>query len=65
MKVDVTDAERNFASMSAGMNTFVMNMFASYDEQIKLLAQQVKDLSEKNSQLQKELENKECAECKS
>lgn len=65
MKVDVTDAERNFASMSAGMNTFVMNMFASYDEQMKLLAQQVKDLSEKNSQLQKELENKECAECKS
>lgn len=64
MKIDLSDAERNFASFSAGLNTFVMNTFATYDQQIQLLTETITKLREENSKLQKDLENKESSENK-
>lgn len=55
MKVDLSDAEKNFGSFNAGLTTFVMNTFGAYEEQLKLFVKANNELKEKIAALEKEL----------
>lgn len=66
MKVDISEAESNFANLVSGLSCYVMNQLQEARDTRELLISEITKLREENSQLKKELENKECSEnCKS
>jgi FtsZ-binding cell division protein ZapB len=66
MKIDISEAESNFANLVSGLSCYVMNQLQEARDTRELLIAEITKLREENSQLKKELENKECSEnCKS
>lgn len=61
-KIDVSEAERNFSVFNASLSAYVMNSFATYEDQIGQLTEALKQKTEEVSKLQKELENKESSD---
>lgn len=51
MKIDTTEQEKLFHSLSVGLTTFVSNTFAQYEEQQRLLIVQIQKLQEENGKL--------------
>jgi cell shape-determining protein MreC len=56
MKIDITEAERNFSSFVTSLSTFVMNTFASYEDNQQKLVEALKQKEEEISKLKKEIE---------
>jgi FtsZ-binding cell division protein ZapB len=66
MKVDISEAESNFANLVSGLSCYVMNQLQEARDTRELLIAEITKLREENSQLKKQLEKKECSEnCKS
>lgn len=51
MKIDTTEQERLFYSLSVGISTFVSNTFADYEQKMAVLIEEVKKLREENKTL--------------
>lgn len=56
MKVDITEPERIFSSLAIGLNTYVSNALAEYEQKQTVLIEEIKKLREENSKLKKEQE---------
>lgn len=56
MKIDITEAEKNFSSFVIGLSTFVMGTLGSYEENQQKLVEALKQKEEEISKLKKEIE---------
>jgi septation ring formation regulator EzrA len=56
MRVDITEQEKIFSSLSVGLATFVSNQFAEYEQKMQVLVEEIKKLREENTKLNKEIE---------
>ncbi len=57
MKIDITEAERNFSSFVTSLSTFVMNTIASYEDNQQKLIEALKQKEEEIQKLKEELED--------
>ena len=55
MKIDITEAERNYSSFVTALSTYVMNTFGAYEENQKKLAEALKQKEEEISKLKTQL----------
>ena len=51
MKYDATKAETTFSTLQAGITLAVLSQFQEYDNQIKVLVEEIKKLREENEEL--------------
>jgi len=51
MEINTTKQESLFNSLSVGLSTFVSNTFAQYEEQMKILIEEIKKLRKENEEL--------------
>ncbi len=55
MKIDITEAERNFSSFVTALSNYVVNTLGSYEENQKKLVEALKQKEEEISKLKTQL----------